>query len=200
MSDAPRNPPLKMTADTLFAKLLLTQEQREAIGCVAVESSRVDNLIEGMIWDLLDLDKPRGLAVTAKIQFKGKAEMLYELIKLRDPKAGTAFAGLYSDLTNINAKRRLIIHGTWDLPGGRGTGNYLAMLVSGQYKQEHEAHATFPKGNVKPFPASEVMAVAQELGALYFRLIDFLIEHSEALLDRSESLRQTETDTPHPSQ
>ena len=164
--------------DALYSQAVLTQDQCEAIGCVAVESSRLEFVFDLLIWKLLKIEEPdQGNAVTGKMQFKAKLDLFNELLKLQSPSVAAAFKPLFDDITAAIPKRRVVIHGRWELYAKDA--KTLADMVAGMFsRKDLNAAASLPKR--ERIHASEVMAIAREFSNLYERLHKFLSEHSGA--------------------
>ena len=163
----------------LFSQMILKKEHREAIGCVAVESSRVEYFLELMIWSLLKLDEAQGRAVTGGAQFATKLNLLKELVEqICTAPAIEVFThkehGLFKRLTDANAKRRQIIHGRWGFPDGTVSLRDLLETMLMETKRI-EAEAKFKRAT--PMPASEVVKVALTYGELHRDLKTFLVDH-----------------------
>lgn len=155
------------------AQTLLTQDQLAAIGCVAIESTYAEAIIEEIIWALCKLDESHGKHLTNGVQLSNRLDLLATIAKLHTPKEHQPrISKIISDFKIATNDRNTIIHGLWVrvLPDGT-----LAQL--GQYPDvKLAAKAEKRRLNLEPlvFSADSVMKVAQKLHDLRGDLVWFV--------------------------
>lgn len=152
---------------------VLSKNQLYAIGCVAVESSRLDQTIETWIWIICGLDEDTGRLFTDRAQLDGKIGMLRDLVKARikGASARAAFKRITDDLAMAVPRRNTVIHGEWlsepePLKRLPARSNYPVAI---RMKRDQK--------NIPPVHATEVMAIAKNLAHLHARLQMFCFEH-----------------------
>jgi hypothetical protein len=162
-----------MTTFSVTAQTLLTKEQLAAIGCVAIESTYAEAVIEEIIWALCGLDEAHGKHLTTGVQLSNRLELLGALAKLHTPKEHQPrITKIISDFKIATSDRNTIIHGLWvrTLPDGS-----LAELDK-HPDPKLSAKAEKRRLNLEPlvFSADSVMKVAQTLCDLRADLVGFV--------------------------
>ena len=99
----------------LHSERILNKKQLHAIGCVAVESSRLETLIEILIWIICGFDEDRGRIFTDRVQLDGKVSLLRALVKEKKTtqKFRDRFKEITDEISSTIPKRNTIIHGDW---------------------------------------------------------------------------------------
>lgn len=161
----------------MYAEMVLSQEERAAIGCVAVESAMLEKYIEVGLWQMLSLaDGGSAQAVTGGMLWTHKYGLFERLVKARGGAMADDFEPLRKRIDDAMIKRRQIIHGYWQFPEGGTTKNYLrAMLDQAERGEDMEPFAALKKH--PPVKASSVIQVANELSRLQYVLGQFLTKH-----------------------
>lgn len=160
----------------MYSQFVLLPNEREAVGCVAIESSRLEEMVETVAWALLGVNDDQGRAVTGQMMFAHKYGLLQRLIGERGGEFATGFEPLHQRIARAMDERRQIIHGSWTLPETESIRNYLRALVDQEKRSpEMEARAHFKKA--APFKASAVIETARELYLLYYDLARLASKH-----------------------
>lgn len=161
--------------EPLVSQIILTAEQCEAIGCVAVESARLEELFDWLLWDLLRVDRQVGGALTGRQQFATKLSVLSDLLKIADEAAWRDIKPLIPDIEEALKRRSVVIHGHWELRNeGQELRSSLRALVSRENLKAIASHRRHP--DVK---ADEVMAIARRFSDLRERTLEFARAHKD---------------------
>jgi hypothetical protein len=162
----------------LQSERILNKKQLYAIGSVAVESSRLETLIELLIWSICGFDKEQGRIFTDRTQLDGKLAILRELIKdqLKSVKTKAEFKTISDAISNTIPKRNTIIHGEW-------LGVPKALKKIPEVKSDYPVAIRIKMGrsNIPPIHADEVSRVARSLGDHHEQLIYFWLGHMHEL-------------------
>jgi hypothetical protein len=156
----------------LVSQTILTQEQLAAIGCVAIESTYCEIVVEKLIWQLSGLDDEHGKHFTQNVQLNSRLELLSTLGKMHisDEIHKAEFVKLVSDLKIANTDRNTVIHGSWS----SSVRNFLLLWRDGADKHP-PAQASKRRPNKEPITTSadKVIEVAQRIANLKRDLLDF---------------------------
>lgn len=168
----------------LYAKRVLSKEQLEAIGCIAVESAFLDAFVEHTIWVLSGMNEAVGRLFTTTMTLGPRMDRLGELIEQRvgAEQYKKVFSVLIGDIKHENSRRNDAIHGLWRLTsvtdvGNDADGNPLSVLNS-------EAHRFKRDGGASTIKPDDCIRVATRLSELHDQLFDLLL--SQGLLTRPE--------------
>lgn len=159
--------------DTIPSQSILTQEQLAAVGCVAIESTYAEAVIEEVIWDLCGLDEEHGKHLTNGVQMKNRLTLLSSLGKMHLSKEKTPpFVKIISDLKLSNEDRNTVIHGFWERVAPDGS---VAFLEDNP-DRNLAAQASKRRLNKDPLKrsAAEVMAIAARIFDLRNELLYFV--------------------------
>lgn len=155
------------------SRRVLTEKQLAAIGSVAVESSYLESLIEGLIGQLSGL-RPEVLKVFSgnAAMMGGKIEILGKLgtLKLRSKKRKHEWAKIISELKEANTERAIAIHGIWERIEPT---NELRHLLLG-FAPTGEAQAIHK--NAPILPAARIDKLATRINSAYDRLWAFYVD------------------------
>jgi hypothetical protein len=160
-----------MDAFQLVSQTILTQEQLAAIGCVAIESTYCEIVVEQIIWQLSGLDEEHGKHFTQNVQLNSRLELLSTLGKMHieDEAHKAEFVKLISDLKIANTDRNTVIHGSWT----SSVRNFLVLWRDGADKHP-PANASKRRLNNEPITTSadKVIEVAKRIATLKSQLLD----------------------------
>lgn len=156
----------------LVSETILTPEYLAAIGCVAIESTYCEIVVEKIIWELCGLDEDHGKHLTNGVQMNNRLELLSTLAKmhLSDESQKATLVKLVSDLKIANSDRNTVIHGSWSSP----VENFLVLWRDGAGK--HPPAVAFKRRlNNDPltFSAANVFDVAKKIASLKVDLLNF---------------------------
>jgi hypothetical protein len=99
---------------TLRSKVVLSDKQLNAIGCVAVESAYLDDLFDRYIQGLSCLDEHDARVLTAGAQLSAKLQVLKALTKERiKSEFARKHENIFAELGRHITDRNNIVHGTW---------------------------------------------------------------------------------------
>ena len=177
--------------ELLSSEILLTDDQLKAIGCLAVESSRLESLLDDFIQTVCRFDDTQKELFIGKWMTSQKIDAIKLLIRprLRSKVKLQKFDTLFEKLKDLIARRNIIIHGDWTISQPY---NALAILISGTGRRSDAiANSKKKKLSIK---AADVMTVAlrlsecrDELFRFYYR--DVVLKRARASLNKS--LRQS---------
>lgn len=100
----------------------LTDEFSALIGAVVVEWSRLDHVIQTVIWKLLNLDFDIGRLVTSQNDISENISMLRAIFqqKLRPDEICDGILARLNRLQPLMEARNLVVHGLWSVRGSDG--------------------------------------------------------------------------------
>jgi hypothetical protein len=168
----------------LLSEYVLTDEQLKAVGCLALEATRLETHLEQAILDhcgsvmgklLLDRNK----MLDAKLDLF-RDIFIHETLSDEHAKE---LEKLYADIKIDIPRRNTVIHGSWEDPAIR---NFLALANNPQ------RNATAYKKSVS-MKASDVMDLAYRFGFYQLRLVDWYMQvveyHDAKRVERGEPLQ-----------
>ena len=99
----------------LYAENLLTKEQLQAIGHVAIESARLDSMLDRMICFICGLGDASGKALVEERDLTPKLQIFRQLVieRLRNRKVRDKFESLYARHAGAIHERNAFVHGKW---------------------------------------------------------------------------------------
>lgn len=157
-------PPRK---SVLQSEVTLDAEQLRAIGCVAVESTYLEEQLDWIVRHLAVLDEHDFRVFTANLQLSGKLNLVSKLMDSRlQPEHVRERDDLFSAISKQITDRNNIIHGVWHVPTLRSTENPNDPDGPPKWIKEGEAFATrHNKGEVgfKTFKPKDLMQTAHGL-------------------------------------
>lgn len=155
----------------LSSETILTQQQLAAVGCVAIESTYLEQVLERFIWALAGLDEKAGIHFTHKLSVGPRIDLLRELVLSKlDAQYRDEFGALIGRLKESNERRNTIVHGAWITT----VSNVMVLWRDGPEKYDPALARRRRIG--KPdleFSAVEVIKVAEALSDLRYDLMEF---------------------------
>ena len=163
----------------MYSEKILTPEQLQAIGSVAVEASRLEEWVEILIWELCGFDEKTGRVFTERMMLDAKVELFRDLFTQRnsDKKIASEFKEIFDKIKGDIPKRNTIIHGHWSPEDIKAS---LFKIVSGQSCSDSVAVRKRLKKTPPPVLAKDVIEVARRLHYHRKALVLFFGKH-EAL-------------------
>lgn len=165
----------------MLSRYVMTQDQLQAVGLLALEASLLERnvrsliqILSGLDGGMLDALMPRAAMLSVKMQ------MLDKVVRQRTDNADalTAFKKIFEQVGELISKRNTVIHGNW-------WSNFsLEDLMQEHYKQDAVATG---KGNTS-VQASEVINLAEGFSNATSALLHFAVDYEKALgVDDMES-------------
>jgi hypothetical protein len=163
----------------MSARLLLTQEERAAIGDVAIQSAMLEMNMEMFIRDLTKFDQNMADIFVGRMMFEGKHGILKNLIHLRlkketkrNIKRRKEFDLLMARMSQLNADRVTTIHGYWGFKEGGPFVSLAGMLLDpSKWKRPPVEVVHFRKGT--SLSMKKVMDLAKDLLQANAQLLHF---------------------------
>jgi len=163
--------------DPLHAEEVLLPEHQAAIGCVAVESARLEHLITVLIWSALSVETNIGKIITDNFAtVSGKLDLLRDLSSPLFAEAmQKEFHTIYENITQILPRRNTVIHGHWEPMYSLADIASFATIAGIPIRKERtRVRQQARKSKTPRFEkATDVMAIALELHRCYSALYDF---------------------------
>ena len=144
-----------MSEGQLTSELMLTAEQRAAIGTVAVETTYLEFAMERLIRRLLGINEHAHAGVlTERLGITQKLDALHELgrTRLSDEKQRAEWSKYVSKVRDLVDKRNLIIHGIWLLP-----------QASRIYPNPQPSAVRLRAKGIRTFEAGDIQSMAAEI-------------------------------------
>lgn len=164
--------------DALADQGLLSDEQLQAIGLVAVESSKLESEIEFFTWMICGFDEESGRVLTDRLQLDGKLSLVRELtnIRIKSDQMRADFKDITDRISDLIPKRNTIIHGEWH--GALG-----AILKQLPKAKSYPIAVRFKRDqrNIPIVPAGDVRAVADRLAHVRIQFLAFFLQNFEKL-------------------
>ncbi len=166
--------------DPLHANEVLTIEQQAAIGCVAVESSRLEHLIMVMIWSILSLEESMGRIITDNIPtISGKLDLLHRVINDKNSTINKEeFNLIYQIIKKIIPRRNTVIHGQWQRMYTLSQVMNMPTITDGPTGHAQVNSRSRKSNNVKSEKAEDIMSIALGIHHCYSSLYDFSQRYS----------------------
>jgi len=168
--------------DPLHADEVLTKEHQAAIGCVAVESARLEQLITVLIWSVLAVEIPIGQRITDEFAtVTGKLELLKDLFALNLAEDVNAeFRSIYEDITKVLPRRNTVIHGRWEpmysLAEVASYGKIGMIPIRKERTRVRQQPRKSKSQRIEQ--ASDVMNIAKEVHRCHSSLFDLVRKHA----------------------
>jgi hypothetical protein len=163
--------------DPLRAEELLMPEQRAAIGCVAVESAFLEDLVTKLLWSALSVEVAVGRAITDCLAtVTARLDLLNKILPLQlgEP-IHKEFHPIYEAITDVLPRRNTVIHGKWEEMYSLAE---IATWGTGKPKKNPRVrHRTRNSKTARTEMARDVMAIAQEIHRCYSELYDLTQRH-----------------------
>ena len=111
----PQKPPIQPPPPDQHFEPTISDQQTHMIGRVVVEFSKLEGVLEDLIWFLLDIDEAAGRIVTKRLDAESKLQMLGALADLRigSPKVLIPLKKTLGNIRELKDNRNFIAHGTW---------------------------------------------------------------------------------------
>lgn len=153
--------------DKLFPQFVLTPEQLEAIGCVAIISAYLQNYMERLVWSLCHIKESDGKFLTDRLMVDKLADLLSDIAKPRieTTEKLAIFTEIISKIKEANTERNTIIHGIW-----------LPIIKQEKGKQKigpGQATKRRLKSDPVYFEAEKIMTTAHKLNKIHHELYEF---------------------------
>lgn len=160
----------------MFSEIILTPEQLQAIGSVAVEASYLEECVEMLIWELCGFEENTGRVFTEKMMLDGKVTLLRELLipRIVDKKVAADFKDIFDKIKDDIPKRNTIIHGHW---GSKDDRISLSKIASGHTYSDSIAVRKRLKGAPVPILAKDVIQIARRISRHRVKLMRFAVKH-----------------------
>ena len=168
--------------ERLISEMVLTDDQLKAVGCLALESTRLETHIEYAI--LVYFGSALGGLIVERKMLDAKTDAFKTAFMPRalNDDHRKELEQLYGEIKSDIAKRNTVVHGSWEEKIS------LADLASMGSAEHDKRDAAVLKKNMK-LKASEVMDLAFRFARYQHRLIDWyqqLIDHENALNGTTE--------------
>jgi hypothetical protein len=95
----------------LFSELILTRDQRAALGCVALEAASAEEFVERALWHVLKLPPAAGVILTRRRPASQNISWLRDLLELGFPQHSDNVQILSKALSDAMDSRNTLIHG-----------------------------------------------------------------------------------------
>jgi hypothetical protein len=171
----------------MYSQVILTPEQLQAIGSVAVETSYLEEWVEMLIWELCGFDENTGRIFTEKMMLDAKIGLLSDLLtpRIEDKETGAEFKEIFDSIKNDIPKRNTIIHGHW---GSKDAHVSLFNIASGKIPSDSVAVRKRRKAAPAPVLAKDVIKIAQRISRHRAKLMRFAVKHEALFSLPSKSL------------
>src|ERR1039457_6958722 len=162
-------------ADPLHASEVLTVEQQAAIGCVAVESARLEHLIMVVIWSLLYLEASMGRLFTDNIPtISGKLDLLHGIVNDKFSTLNKEeFNVIFQVIKKIIPRRNTVIHGQWERMHTLAQLMKMPTISDGPTGHALVNSRSRKSNSVKSERAEDIMSIALGIHLCYSSLYDF---------------------------
>ena len=162
----------------MLSEAMFSDEQLKAIGCLALESQRLDDIADSIIREYCS-NLIAELWI-GRMMVRSKLKILRDLLLdgLTDESLKQEYESLNSRMTTDIDLRNTVIHGEWRVPGD---GIPLRELLTTLVYRSIDAVAVKGDQTIK---ASEIMELALRFDRHYKELIQIWIKIEEALPNR----------------
>jgi len=168
--------------------MVLTDAQLRAIGCIAVESTYLEGIIDSVIEHLCEMTVHDFRIFTAGAQIGAKVRMLRDVIEARAQLGAAArIKELFEDIDRQLTLRNSAVHGRWGVPklGGhaRNLGGDKGFSKTTWERQGEPFAIRSKRGEAghTVFRSEDLMQIARGLDRVKRELLDFLIRQTELL-------------------
>jgi hypothetical protein len=158
----------------------LTEDQLAQIGLIAVESARVEDLVDFMVAKLFGLSRDKLRLLMPTTMLAGKLDVFGEIgvLKLKSAKKKNEFKKILAQLKHFNSQRVVAIHGQWQF-NLEGSMSLAQFVKQGGVKLERgDAKATHIKGRgtSSTLRADELENTAKEIARYHAKLWHFCLD------------------------
>lgn len=158
-------------------EILLTPEQRAALGSIVAESASLEATLDIIICSLTGLSEAQFRILAGGQMFGRKLELTKDLalLKLKSKAKKSRLTDLFSRLTSLNSERNTVVHGTW---GTKEGGARLSWLFSTQPPPAEDVHAVLKKRGAKlqTVASTKLNELAVKLRDANSELFSFLMD------------------------
>ena len=156
----------------LPSELDLAQGQLSAIGCVAIESARLDSLLERIIWMICEFRGDAGKKHTDRLETGGKLRLLVGLTiaRLGDEKSRENFQRICDDIDGVLVRRNALI--------SKCSKHRVHRAPVAGFAESREMHLEAQK----PLHTDRAMIIARRLFKLHGELWNFYRLHANDFL------------------
>ena len=158
-------------------ELLLTPEQRAALGSIVAESASLEATLDVIICSLTGLSEAQFRILAGSQMFGRKLELAKDLalLKLKSKAKISRLTDLFSRLASLNSERNTVVHGTW---GTKEGGVRLSWLTSMQQPPAQDVHAVLKKRGPKlqTVSSTKLEQIATKLSDAHSELFNFLMD------------------------
>jgi len=170
--------------ELLTSEILLTDDQLKAIGCLTVEVSRLESLLDDIIQVFCRFNDAQKDIFIGRWMIGAKIEATKELFRprLRAKEKLQSFDTLFAKLNDLITRRNTVVHGEWAT-----SQIYNALIYPPERRTDAIVRHKKKKMNIK---ATEVMDIVlnlsecrDELFRLYYR--DLILKRAKASLRKS---------------
>lgn len=163
-----------MSHGTLICELVLTDEQLKAVGCLAIESTRLETHVEQVIID--HCGTVIGSLLIERKMLDAKVDLLKSVFssEFLDKEHAAEFEQLYGEIKSDIPRRNTVIHGSWEEKYSLNELMKMDLNIRNAKVFKKQMEMT----------ASEVMDLALRFGRYQVRLVDWYMpirEHYDAL-------------------
>lgn len=158
----------------------MPDEQYQRIGEVIAEWSRLETILDTLIWHFLKLDMEDGRVVTATLDARPKIRMLRQLTKRHVPSRSmkAQLMSLYEVVEGLQEDRNFMAHGLW---GTAMPDNVpAAASIRPRVNPFHVETRSFPTENVKE-TAALIRDLADHIGEVPDQLAALQKKHDARL-------------------
>lgn len=160
------------------SEIVLRDDELRAIGCVVLESTYLETLIDLLIKELCCLDERDYRLLIEGAQLKTKLDLLREITRARiKPEFIKQHERLFGDISAQIANRNRIIHGRWGVPhlrGMRGQNDEIVWERGGEAFAVRKARRAEKPHEL--FKIRHVMTTARALSRLSHELAYLLLK------------------------
>ena len=150
----------------LLSEFLLTDEQLKAVGCLALESTHLELLVESFIIALAG--KNAGELLVKRKMIDAKIDIFKDLItpEIKNADLKNKFEKLCSDIKSDIVRRNTAIHGEWNSNENKTLSEWLS-------KKDNADVVAKRKNSPSTIKSSEIMGLAHRFSANQDNLIGF---------------------------
>lgn len=158
---------------------LLSKLQIQCIGLITAEWAFLEAMVSVAIWDYCNLDREKGLSLTADLGSKAKINILGALAKQHfagDSAAAEVMANLVADMDRLNSERNRIVHNPWSKNVFTGAMRTMRPSTSGKSLKQKILERT----------DAQLVKTYEEIAGLVDRLLMFQEDHGISPKSRPE--------------
>lgn len=169
-----------MGSIVLRSEVTLKEDQLRAIGCVAVESTYLEDFLDNIIQVLCCLDEHDFRVLTAEAPISEKLHVVKMVTKSRlKPEFYKRHQLLFNSIQQHITDRNTVIHGSWHVPVLRGVKDPTSADGAPKWIAEGKPFAMLKnrgKTGAKRQDRENIMEIARKLAQSTIDLVKFLSE------------------------